>query len=206
MQHGVKRFIFISSIGVLGRSSDFTPFTDDSPPNPQVPYAQAKWEAEQALLALPTTMDRIIIRPPLVYGPGVKGNFALMLRLINKQLPLPFGAVKNRRQLIGIDNLIDFIQTCIKHEPSINNTFLVADQHVLSTTQLLRDLSVILKKKNRLIPVPQQILQWGFHAIGKASMAEQLLGNMEIDTTRAKTLLGWTPPYTMREQLIPEEI
>lgn len=203
-EYGVRRFIFLSSIGVLGQSTDDTPFTDDSAPNPQVPYAQAKWEAEQALHALPTTMDKVIIRPPLVYGPGVKGNFGTLLNVMNQRIPipLPLGAVKNKRQFIGIDNLIDFIQTCIEPEIAINETFLIADKDVVSTTQLLRNLAQALNTKALLLPVPQQFLQWALKSVGKSKLAAQLLGNLEINANKAHALLGWEPPYTMQEQLL----
>lgn len=199
---GVRRFIFLSSIGVLGRISHMTPFTDESQPNPQVPYAQAKWEAEQLLCALPGNMDRVIIRSPLVYGPGVKGNFGVLLNLISKRIPLPFGAVKNRRQFIGIDNLVDFMMVCISQNAFINETFLIADKEVLSTTQLLRYLSEAMGKPMILLPVPHAWLKWVLHALGKSVLAEQLLGNLEINSDKAWNLLGWKAPYTMKEQLL----
>ncbi len=198
---GVRRFIFLSSIGVLGHSSYAKPFTDGTKPNPQAPYAQAKWEAEQALHALPTSMDRVIIRPPIVYGLGVRGNFRTLLNAIQKQIPLPLGAVKNKRQFIGIDNLVDFIMTCIEPKEAINDTFLIADKEVISTTQLLHFLSLALGKKARLLPVPHQLLAWGLNSIGKSRLAGQLLGNLEIHSNKAHDLLGWEPPFTMQEQL-----
>lgn len=201
-EHGVRRFIFLSSIGVLGQTSDATAFTDDSAPNPHVPYAQAKWEAEQALHALPNTMDKVIIRPPLVYGAGVKGNFGTLLKVLNKRIPLPLGAVKNKRQFIGIDNLIDFIQTCIEPEKLINETFLIADKEVLSTTQLLRNLAQALGINALLLPVPQQWLHWSLNSFGQAKIAVQLLGNLEINSNKAHSLLDWEPPWTMQEQLL----
>ena len=199
---GVRRFIFLSSIGVLGRSSHMTPFTDDSIPNPQVPYAQAKWEAEQALHALPDTMERVIIRPPLVYGPGVKGNFGVLVNLINKHIPMPLGAVKNKRQFIAIDNLVDFIMTCIKTELVLHETFLIADKDVVSTTQLLRNLSNSMGKHVILLPVPHAWLNWGLSVLGQSQLAEQVLGNLEINADKARELLGWEPPYSMREKLL----
>ncbi len=199
---GVRRFIFLSSIGVLGHNSDSIPFTDNSVPNPQVPYAQAKWEAEQSLHALPNAMDNIIIRPPVVYGPGVKGNFGKLINLVNKNIPLPFGAVKNRRQFIGIDNLVDFIMTCIEPVQTIHETFLVADNEVISTTQLLQSLSFAMGKKALLLPVPHKLLSWGLNSIGQSKLAGQLLGNLEIKSNNAKNMLNWNPPYTMHEQLL----
>ena len=198
---GVQRFIFLSSIGVLGHSSYDTPFSDASLPSPQVPYAQAKWEAEQALHALPTAMDKVIIRPPIVYGPGVKGNFGALLNLIKKRIPTPLGAVKNKRQFIGIDNLVDFIMTCIARENPINETFIIADKEVINTTELLRNISLAIEIPVILLPVPHKLLDWGLKALGKAKMAGQLLGNLEIKSNKAKERLDWEPPYTMQEQL-----
>ena len=198
---GVRRFIFLSSIGVLGHNSYDTPFTDASRPTPKVPYAQAKWEAEQSLHALSTTMDKIIIRPPIVYGPGVRGNFGALLNLIKKPIPLPFGAVQNRRQFIGIDNLVDFVLTCIASKNNINETFLIADKEIVSTTQLLQNISHAMRKKTILLPVPHALLNWILKAIGKSKMAGQLLGNLEIQSNKAKSILNWEPPYSMSEQL-----
>ena len=193
----IRRFIFLSSIGVLGLNSLTTPFTDESEPNPQVPYAQAKWEAEQSLHAIRGTMDKVIIRPPIVYGSGVKGNFGKLLTFINKNIPIPLGAVKNKRQFIGIDNLVDFIITCIEPQMAINETFLIADKEVISTTQLLQNLARLMKKRIILLPVPHKLMEWGLKSIGMSKLAGQLLGNLEIKSDKAKTLLNWEPPYTM---------
>ncbi len=198
---GVKRFILLSSIGVLGNTSHTTPFTDNSPPNPQAHYSQAKWQAEQALNALPNKMEKIIIRPPAVYGPGAKGNFEKLLKLIRKNIPLPLGRVRNRRQFIGIDNLIDFLMTCISEQNEINGTFMLADKETVSTTQLLNNIANAMGKKPILLPIPHTLLKWGLNFLGQSKLSEQLLGNLEIDAQKTKTLLGWEPPYTMQEQL-----
>ena len=199
--HGVKRFIFLSSIGVLGNNSGNTPFTDDSTPNPQSPYAETKWEAEQGLLALPTAMDRIIIRPPVIYGPGVKGNFARLIDVVHRQRPLPFGAIHNRRQFIGLSNMVDFILTCIESEHLINETFLIADKEVLTTTQMLQCIASAMEKKSMLLRIPHPLLAWAFKLIGQSKLAGQLLGNLEIQSNKAQTLLGWEPPYSLEEQM-----
>ena len=199
---GIRRFIFLSTIGVLGHNSYERPFNDHVMSNPRVPYAQAKWEAEQSLHVLPNTMDRVIIRPPIVYGPGVRGNFGLLLKFINKRIPLPLGAVDNRRQFIGIDNLVDFIMTCIEPTQAINETFLIADQETFSTTQLLRNISQAIGKPVILLPVPHKLMDWVLNFTGHAKIAGQLLGNLEIESNKAKDLLGWEPPYTMQEQLL----
>lgn len=199
-RHGVKRFIFLSSIGVLGHHSGDTPFTDHSLPNPQSPYALAKWEAEQALLAQPTTMDRIIIRPPVIYGPRVKGNFERLMRVVSRQLPLPFGAIYNKRQFIGLDNLVDFILTCIEAEHPINETFLIADKEVLTTTELLKYIASAMGKKSMLLRIPHPVLAWVLQSMGQSKLAGQLLGNLEIQSNKAQALLGWEPPYALTEQ------
>lgn len=198
---GVKRFIFLSSIGVLGNSSEITPFNEYSQPNPKVPYAQAKWEAEQTLLQLCKTMELVIIRPPLVYGTDVKGNFEKLLRLINKGIPLPFGKIKNKRQFIGIDNLIDFISTCIESPEAANQVFLIADKEQISTTELIQILSKHMQKKTLLIPIQQKILQYALDLMGKKRLKDQLLGNMEICLLKAKKVLNWEPAFSMNEQL-----
>jgi nucleoside-diphosphate-sugar epimerase len=198
--HNVRRIIFISSIGVLGNNSTI-PFTDDSKPNPSLPYAQSKLEAEQCLIQLSKNIEVVIIRPPLVYGPGVKGNFKKLLNLIEKGLPLPLGHVKNKRQFIGIDNLVDFIMKCILSSNAANQTFLIADKEVISTTQLLKTLSKLMKKHMLLLPIPSQLLKSFLHIIGKKKIADQLLNNLEINFYNAKKLLDWEPPYTMTEQL-----
>lgn len=199
---GVRRFIFLSSIGVLGTNTNLAPFTDQSLANPQAPYAQAKWEAEQALHALPNSIDRVIIRPPLVYGPGVGGNFAKLLNLIGKNIPLPLGAVKNKRQFIGVDNLVDFIIACIAPQTILNETFIIADNEMVTTTQLLRDLASVMNKKTILLPIPHRLLEWGLNVLGQSKIADQLLGNLEIKSDKAYQLLNWTQPFTMKEQLL----
>lgn len=200
-RQGVRRFIFISSIGVLGNSSKANPFHENSQPNPQAPYARTKLEAEQRLQQLTTTMELVIIRPPLIYGPGVKGNFGKLVNLVNKRIPLPFGKVKNRRQFIGIANLTDFIVRCIEVAKAANQLFLVADNEIVTTTELLQQLSKAMGKKSLLLPIPHKLLKWGFQGIGKAKLAEQLLNNLEINSDKAKNLLAWEPPFTMKEQI-----
>jgi nucleoside-diphosphate-sugar epimerase len=198
---GVKRFIFLSSIGVLGHNSHKTPFTDDTAPNPKVAYARAKWEAEQALHRLPHHIDYVIIRPPLVYGQDAKGNFGKLFTVIQTGIPLPFGAIRNKRHFLGIDNLVHFIMTCVAHPNPIRDTFLIADKAALSTTELLNRLSQVFNKRMILIPIPQALLQCLLLLLGQKKIAGQLLGNLEIDAHKARTILHWEPPYTLIEQL-----
>lgn len=196
-----KRIIYLSSIGVLGNCNKPHPFDEYSTPNPQLPYAQSKLEAEDYLMRLTKQIEVVIIRPPLVYGPEVKGNFKKLLDLIGKDLPLPLGKIKNKRQFVGLANLVHFIIQCINAPAAANQSFLVADKEVVSTTQLIRMLSKLMGKKSLLIPIPHHFLKWGLHLIGKKKMAEQLLSNLEVNVDKAQKLLGWEPPYTLLEQL-----
>lgn len=203
-ESGVKRFIFISSIKVNGEQSPFgQPFTADDGAAPEDAYAVSKWEAEQGLqqLAAQTGMEVVIIRPPLVYGPGVKGNFASMVKYVKKGLPLPLGAIKNKRSLVAVDNLVDLIVTCIDHSAAANQVFLAGDGFDLSTTELLRGVAKAMEKPSRLIPVPQSMLMFGALLLGKSDVAQRLLGSMQVDISKTRNLLGWEPPITVEEGL-----
>jgi nucleoside-diphosphate-sugar epimerase len=199
---GVKRFIFISSIKVNGEQTPLgQPFTADDTPAPEDAYGISKWEAEQGLLQLAseTDMEVVIIRPPLVYGPGVKGNFANMIKLVSKGLPLPLGAIHNQRSLVALDNLVDLIVTCIDHPAAANQVFLAGDGQDLSTTRLLRCVARALGKPSRLIPVPASFLKLAAALLGKKAVAQRLLGSLQLDISKARHLLGWTPPITVEE-------
>ncbi|OXS14590.1 nucleoside-diphosphate sugar epimerase [Zobellella denitrificans] len=201
---GIKRFIFISSIKVNGEQTPLgKPFTAEDAPAPEDAYGISKWEAEQGLmqLAAETGMKVVIIRPPLVYGPGVKGNFASMIKLVEKGLPLPLGAIHNKRTLVALDNLVDLIVTCIDHPAAANQVFLVGDGEGLSTTELLRGVASAMGKPARLIPVPAGLLQFGATVLGKKAVAQRLLGSLQVDISKARELLGWTPPLTVEEGL-----
>lgn len=201
---GIKRFIYISSIKVNGESTPLgKPFLSSDIPEPEDPYGVTKLEAEQGLmqLAADTGMEVVIIRPPLVYGPGVKGNFATMIKLIDKGLPLPLGAVHNKRSLVGVDNLVDLIIRCIDHPAAANQVFLAGDGKDLSTTELLRGVAHAMGKPARLIPVPGGLLQLGATLLGKKAVAQRLLGSLQVDITKTCELLDWRPPYTVEEGL-----
>ncbi|TCD21229.1 SDR family oxidoreductase [Pseudomonas sp. IC_126] len=201
---GVKRFIFISSIKVNGEATvNERAFFASDEPAPEDAYGSSKLEAEQGLmqLAAETGMEVVIIRPPLVYGPGVKGNFASMIKLVEKGLPLPLGAIHNKRSLMGIDNLIDLITRCIDHPAAANQIFLAGDGQDLSTTELLRGVGRAMGKPARLIPVPAGMLQFGATLLGKRAMAQRLLGSLQVDISKACELLDWKPPYTVEEGL-----
>lgn len=201
---GVKRFIYISSIKVNGeQSAEGKPFTADDIPQPEDPYGISKFEAERGLqeLAESTGMDIVIIRPPLVYGPGVKGNFASMVRLVGKGLPLPLGSVYNKRTLVALDNLVDLIVTCVDHPAAANQVFLAGDAEDLSTTELLRGVAKAMGKPCRLVPVPSFILRLGAILLGRKALAQRLLGSLRVDISKNCELLGWKPPLTVEEGL-----
>ncbi len=202
---GVRRFIFISSIKVNGESTVLgQPFSPDDVPEPQDPYSISKYEAEQGLrrLAAETQMEVVIIRPPLVYGPGVKANFQNMMRWLKRGLPLPLGAIHNKRSLLALDNLVDLISICIDHKDAANQTFLASDGEDLSTTELLRRMAHMLGKTVLLIPVPPLFLEAGFSFLGKNNMAQRLCASLQADISKTQTLLGWTPPISVDEGLL----
>jgi nucleoside-diphosphate-sugar epimerase len=201
---GVRRFIFISSIKVNGESTSAgRPFTPSDLPAPEDPYGISKQEAEHALMQLvsETGMQIVIIRPPLVYGPGVKGNFASLIRLMAKELPLPLGAIHNKRSLVSIDNLVDLIIRCIDHPAAANQVFLAADGEDLSTTELLRGVAEAMGRPARLIPVPAGLLSLGAILLGKRAVAQRLLGSLQVDISKAHEVLGWKPPISVKEGL-----
>jgi len=197
---GVRRFVFLSSLKVNGDSGIFS---ESDTPAPKDPYGISKHEAEAALreIATRTRMEVVIIRPPLVYGPGVKANFLALMRLVARGIPLPFGAIHNRRSLVAVDNLVDFIVTCIVHPTAANQTFLVSDGADLSTTDLIRRLALAMDRPARLFPIPQTLLMTGAVLLGKRDLAQRLLGTLQVDITKARTVLGWQPPVTMDQGL-----
>ncbi len=200
---GVRRFVFVSSIGVNGAETYLQPFTENDEVAPQSAYALSKFEAELGLQALATEtgMEVVIIRPPLVYGPGAPGNFGLLLRWLKSGLPLPLGAIYNQRSLIALDNLVDFILTCLTHPQAANQTFLVSDGQDLSTTELVRGLAQAAGIPARLIPVPAWALRVGTSLLGKNGLGQRLCGNLQVDISKARSLLGWVPPVSVEEGL-----
>jgi nucleoside-diphosphate-sugar epimerase len=202
---GVKRLVFISSIKVNGESTlTGKPFTADSDTSPLDPYGISKMEAELGLrqIAGGSGMEVVIIRPPLVYGPGVKANFAALMRAVQRGWPLPLGAVHNQRSLVALDNLVDFIVTCITHPQAANQTFLVSDGQDLSTTELVRGMAQAAGVPARLLPVPVWALQVGATLLGKGDAVQRLCGNLQVDISKARNLLGWTPPVSVDEGLL----
>lgn len=201
---GVRRFVFISSIGVNGGETKSRPYSATDEPAPHTPYAVSKCEAELALFALAkeTPMELVVIRPPLIYGPDAPGNFATLMKALIKGVPLPLSRiVNNRRSFVFIDNLVDLIVTCLDHPGAANQTFLVSDGESLSTAALLRRMGDALGRPARLIPVPVPLLQTGAALLGKRDMAQRLCGSLEVDIGKTTELLGWIPPISVDEGL-----
>jgi nucleoside-diphosphate-sugar epimerase len=202
---GVRRLVMISSIKVNGESTlAGQPFTAHQDARPEDPYGRSKWEAELRVrdLAREMGLEVVIIRPPLVYGPGVKANFAAMMRAVQRGLPLPLASVtQNRRSLVSLDNLVDLLITCIDHPAAANQTLLVSDGEDLSTADLLRRLGDAMVKPARLFPVPVPLLRAGAALIGKQGVAQRLLDNLQVDISHTRETLGWTPPITVDEGL-----
>jgi nucleoside-diphosphate-sugar epimerase len=201
---GVKRFIFISSIKVNGEGTQpGVVYRADDVPDPIDPYGISKLEAEQGLLSLAATtaMEVVIIRPVLVYGPGVKANFLSMMRWLYRGVPLPFGAVHNRRSLVALDNLVDLIVTCSEHPAAANQVFLASDDQDVSTTQLLRKLAAALGKPARLLPIPSRLMTCVAALLGKRALADRILGSLQVDISKNRQLLGWIPPVTLDQAL-----
>ncbi len=201
---GVKRFIFISSIKVNGEGTEpGTVYRADDAPSPIDPYGISKYEAEKGLMVLAATtgMEVVIIRPVLVYGPGVKANFLSMMRWLYRGVPLPFGAVDNRRSLVAVDNLVDLIVTCSDHPAAANQVFLASDGEDVSTTQLLRKLAAALGKSARLLPVPARLMSGVAALLGRQALADRILGSLQVDISKNRQLLGWMPPVTLDQAL-----
>lgn len=201
---GVRRFIFLSSVKVNGELTEpGKPFAADDTPAPSDPYGVSKMEAERGLLKLAseTGMEVVIIRPVLVYGPGVKANFLSMMKWLQKGVPLPFGSVANSRSLVALDNLVDLIVTCIEHPAAANQIFMVSDGEDVSTTDLLARMGKALNKKARLLPIPSVFLMWMANLLGRKAMMGRLCGSLEVDIAKTKALLGWSPPHSLDSAL-----
>jgi UDP-glucose 4-epimerase len=193
---GVRRLVFISSIGVNGAETRGRPFRHDDAPQPHSPYAVSKLEAEQGLraIAAETGLDVVVIRPPLIVGPEAKGNLATLNRVIAKGLPLPFGLARgNRRDLVSLDTLCDLIETVIDHPAAAGETFLVSDGRPVSTRALLERLAAAQGRRITLLPVPTALMAAPLRLAGKAAMASQLFGDLEVDIAHTRETLGWAP-------------
>jgi len=197
---GVSRLVFISSIKVHGEEGAFS---EQDKPAPANPYAISKLEAEMALteLAKATGIHLVIIRPPLVYGAGAKGNLAVLVKAIRLGIPLPLGRIHNRRSLIAIENLVDFITLTIDHPAAANEVFLVSDGEDLSTTELVRRLARALNKPARMFPVPARFLRIAAPIVGRGGLACHLLGSLWVDSTKASSVLGWSAPLSVDQAM-----
>ncbi|MEZ9365517.1 SDR family oxidoreductase [Vibrio sp. F13] len=199
---GVKRFVFVSSIKVNGEFSEPNlPFEPNLKNTPQDPYGLSKYEAEVELakLSKETGLEVVIIRPPLVYGPGVKANFLSMMRLIDKGIPLPFGAIKNQRSLVYLDNLSDLILTCCEHPSAPGHTFLASDDHDVSTTQLMRTIALSMGKSPRLVPIPMSWIQLAASVLNKKHIAQRVCGSLQVEIETTKEIMGWKPPVSFEQ-------
>ncbi|MGK9046884.1 NAD-dependent epimerase/dehydratase family protein [Stutzerimonas chloritidismutans] len=201
---GVQRFVFVSSIKVNGEQTrPGEAFGADDEPQACDPYGISKRVAEEGLLALgaETGLEVVIVRPPLIYGPGVKANFLSMLRWLNRGVPLPFGAIDNRRSLVALDNLVDLLVLCLSHPQASGQRFLVSDGEDLSTTELLRRLGLALGRPARLLPVPQAWIEGGARLLGTQSLSQRLCGSLQVNIDKTRERLGWTPPLTVDQAL-----
>jgi nucleoside-diphosphate-sugar epimerase len=203
-QVGVRRFVFVSSIKVNGEATSFGhSFSADDSPAPLDPYGISKMEAEQRLreLSAQTGMEVVIVRPPLVYGPGVKANFASMMSWVARGVPLPLGGIRNVRSMVALHNLVDLLITCQKHPAAAGQTFLVSDGQDVSTTDLLKRTAHAMGKTAMLLPVPVRWLEWGAVLLGKRDVVQRLCGSLQVDIDKTRRVLGWTPPLTLDQGL-----
>lgn len=203
-QAGVRRFVYLSTIKVNGEATEpDRPFTANDLVAPQDPYGISKQEAEVGLRALAqeTEMQVVIIRPPLVYGPGAKGNFNALMKIVAGSLPLPLASIRNQRSLVGIDNLVDLISTCIEHPSAANQTFLVSDAEDLSTPDLVRRMALAMDRPARLVHMPESLIMFAAIILGKRDMAQRLCASLQVDISNARELLGWNPPISVDEGL-----
>lgn len=201
---GVRRLVFLSSVKVNGeQTSPGQPFHFSDVPAPEDYYGISKWEAEQALweVSARTGLEVVVVRPPLVYGPRVKGNFLQLLQLVARGLPLPLWGVNNVRSLVGVDNLIDLLIRCVDHPAAAGQMFLVSDGDQLSTPDLIRGLAKAMGKSARLWPLPVDLLHFGGRVAGKQAQVERLIGSLEVDSVHTCEALSWTPPMSVQAQL-----
>ncbi|ACH64821.1 putative epimerase/dehydratase WbiG [Aliivibrio fischeri MJ11] len=200
---GVKRFVFVSSIGVNGTATQQVPFSVDSEPKPHNAYAQSKYDAEIGLkkIADETGLEIVIVRPTLVYGPNAPGNFGSLTRLVNRVPVLPFGLVNNKRDFISVQNLADLLVTCANHPKAAGHIFLASDGEAVSIKDFSNAIAKGLNKQLIQLPVPVWCMRFAGKLVGKSMMVEQLAGNLEVDSSNAQEVLGWIPPYTMQQAM-----
>lgn len=201
---GVKRFVFVSSIGVNGTNSYDSAFLPSDVADPHNSYAQSKYEAELGLwdISKKTGLEVVIVRPTLVYGPNAPGNFGMLTKLVNSIPFLPFGLANNRRDFISVGNLVDLLIVCAKHQNAPGNIFLASENNTLSTRDFVNAIAVGQGRKVFQIPIPVGLMRFAGLLIGKSTMIEQLFGNLEVDSSNLKEILNWTPPYSMRDSMV----
>lgn len=200
---GVRRFVFVSSVKVNGEATTGRPFTEADVPAPLDAYGVSKHEAEEELkdIGRESGMEIVVVRPTLVYGPDVKGNFLSLLHWLRRGLPLPLARCDNRRSFTGLTNLVDLLIQCVLHPAAANETFLAADGEDLSTPELLRRMARALGRKARLLPFPPAMLRVAAGVVGRPGVYERLCGSLRVDASKARELLGWRPPLTVDEEL-----
>jgi UDP-glucose 4-epimerase len=200
---GVRRFIFLSSIKVNGELTTSQPFDERSPATPADPYSISKYEAEMGLrkIASVTSMEVVIIRPPLIYGPGVKANFLRLLSTVVRGIPLPLAGIKNRRSIVALNNLVDFLVTCIHHSAAANETFLISDGDDLSTAELVQCMAKQAGRSARLFTLPQSLMELGAALLGKKAVLARLTHSLQINSSKAREQLQWQPPQTSQQAI-----
>ena len=199
---GVKRFVFISTIKVNGEGRD-APYRETDVPAPEDAYAISKWEAEQGLrqIAADTGLEVVILRPPLVYGPGVKANFQRLIHIVKRGWPLPLGAIRNRRSLLYLGNFVDAIRLCVEHPAAAGQIFLLDDGEPVSTPELIRAVARALGRPAHLLAVPVWMLEAAGTLLGKRAAVARLTGSLFVDSSVIRTRLGWVPPFTLEQGL-----
>lgn len=202
-QAGVQRFVFLSSIKVNGEETTSAPYNEAMPVNPHDAYAVSKWEAEQVLHAVSaeTGMQVVILRSPLVYGPGVGGNFLRLLKLIERGVPLPLASIENRRSMIYVGNLVDALIACTARPVAAGNAYLISDGEDVSTPQLIGELARLMRRSSRLWPFPSALLHSMGRLMGKANEVERLIGSLQVDSSRIRNELDWIPPFAVHQGL-----
>lgn len=200
---GVRRFVFLSSVKVNGESTTGRAFVESDPAAPADAYARSKADAERRLTAIAaeTGMELVIVRPPLVYGPGVKANFLELLRAVDAGLPLPFASIDNRRSLVYVGNLVDALESCMSHPAAAKRTFFVSDGRDVSTPQLVREIAAALGKRPLLLPFPPSLLRGVGKLVGRAEQVDRLTGSLQVDITAIEATLAWRPRISLRQGL-----
>ena len=200
---GVQRLVFVSSVKVNGERTRGQPFRADDAPEPEDAYGISKWEAEQQLadVSARTPLETVVVRPPLVYGPGVKGNFARLIKLVERGLPLPLGAIDNRRSLVALPNLVDLLVRCVDAPNAAGRTFLVSDGEDVSTPRLIRMLGEASGRRAPLVPIPTALLHLAGRLTGRGEQVERLCGSLQVNISDTRETLGWTPPVKLRDAL-----